>query len=91
MQPLSDVSTHKAATSIRAKAARFDMGFRRQYPLLVKYIDGTAPLEHCSAPFYREKVQRHIQLINRMHREADRLEALSWKKRPPIAGRRSPG
>ncbi|MDL2275530.1 hypothetical protein LJC22_05350 [Desulfosarcina sp. OttesenSCG-928-G10] len=86
MKHVSDPHTEKKIKSIRAKAARFDTGFRRQYPLLVKYIDGTAPLEHCSARFYREKVQKHMQLIDQMHQEADRLEALTWTKRPPAQG-----
>ncbi|MDL2330240.1 hypothetical protein LJC71_10965 [Desulfosarcina sp. OttesenSCG-928-A07] len=75
-------STQNAIKSLRDKAARFDSGFRRQYPLLVQYIDGIAPIEHCSTQFYREKIQSHLQLIHQIHSEADRLEAMSGNHRP---------
>lgn len=86
MKLVSDAHTEKKIKSIRAKADRFDMGFRRQYPLLVKYVDGIQPIENCSSTYYQEKVRKHLQLIEQMHRQADRLEALSWRKKPPSPG-----
>ncbi|WP_054695950.1 hypothetical protein [Desulfosarcina cetonica] len=48
-------TTAQRAAQLLAKATRFDNGFRRQYPLLVDYIDGRRPLNDCSTTFYRKK------------------------------------
>ncbi|BBO81417.1 hypothetical protein DSCO28_19830 [Desulfosarcina ovata subsp. sediminis] len=75
MKKTSETQASKKAELIRAKVARFDKGFRRQYPLLVDYIDGHKPVEACAANYYREKIRSHLQLIEQLNGEVAKLES----------------
>ena len=70
---LDDKSELKAKR-LRDKVARFNSGFKLQYPLLADFVDGTRPLEDCSTSFYRKKIRDHLDLMKQLTIEATRLE-----------------
>lgn len=74
MQSKLKDKTAQQAKRLRAKVARFHSGFKRQYPLLVDFVEGLRPLEDCSMDYYREKVRAHLELMEQLTREATRLE-----------------
>ena len=74
MHSTPDTQAAQTAKRLRDKVARFHSGFKRQYPLLIDFVDGLRPLEDCSMGYYREKVRAHLELVSQMTREAARLE-----------------
>jgi hypothetical protein len=74
MHSTPDTKTAQKAKRLRDEVARFHSGFKRQYPLLVDFVDGLRPLEDCSMSYYREKVREHLELMSRLNSEAARLE-----------------
>lgn len=74
MHANADVKAVQKAKRLRDEAARFNSGFKRQYPLLVEFVDGRRPLEDCTMRYYREKVRAHLELMRQLAGEATRLE-----------------
>ena len=74
-----DHPNERKAKNLWAKVARFEEGFRRQYPLLVDYVNGTRPVEDCKTSYYRDKIRGHLRLMKQLKGEAEKLLEVSAK------------
>lgn len=77
MQSKLEGKSVQKAERLRAKVARLNSGFKRQFPLLSDFVDGLRPLEDCSMAYFRERVRAHLKLMKQLNGEASRLELSS--------------